>query len=632
MLEVIDHIKQDRLSVLLAVPALIVFAILAWQLDFTQDDAYISYRYVANYINGHGLVYNIGERIEGFTNFGWVVYLIFWGALGVEFLLMSKLTGFALGVGVVILTYLLAQAAFSRWGRWPALIATYLVAFNQSLAYWSPAGLETSAFAFLATLALYLYLRRSWLLIAALTLAVWVRPEGALVAGLLIVVDLLVNRRLPRFVILCTAAAFVASLPFVVFKLGYYGSILPNPFYAKTGFHLDQIVSGIEYVGRFMKHYGFVGLGLIIPLAFFRRLSEPLRAVWLYTVLYSIYIVLVGGDVLKVHRFFLPVLAGYALLAAGAVGQLAARIGTRSRTAAHVGVGVVLIVLTILLPRGFVKQYNELEQGFTKRMHWLAQQMQRADTTDFSVAVPTIGVFGYELLGHKIIDMVGLTDSTVARHAEEPIQGLTSTWKERKHNSRYLLQRQPDYILFSTGVKPSAPAERALLLYPSFLNAYRSVGWYYQTSPGVRGTLSNVWKRVRPVKGDIVPLYSIEYVEHYKDAMDAYASGQYRRALTLIAKARALRPPPGNIYLKYYTAFCQMMLGENEQAYESLNQVLAEDSLLYEAHKDLYLFERVLNNPPKAAIHERWLRELVPWYWPRVKMLADTEVRRLGGR
>ncbi|HEX2896951.1 MAG TPA: hypothetical protein VHP63_02755, partial [candidate division Zixibacteria bacterium] len=58
--------------------AFTVFSITAWKLHFLQDDAYITYRYAANFLNGDGLVYNIGERIEGFTNFGWTVYLILW--------------------------------------------------------------------------------------------------------------------------------------------------------------------------------------------------------------------------------------------------------------------------------------------------------------------------------------------------------------------------------------------------------------------------------------------------------------------------------------------------------------------------------------------------------------------------
>ena len=42
----------------------------------TQDDAYISFRYADNLVNGHGLVFNPGERVEGITNLLWTVLFV----------------------------------------------------------------------------------------------------------------------------------------------------------------------------------------------------------------------------------------------------------------------------------------------------------------------------------------------------------------------------------------------------------------------------------------------------------------------------------------------------------------------------------------------------------------------------
>ncbi|GAH95705.1 unnamed protein product, partial [marine sediment metagenome] len=36
---------------------------------YPTDDAYISYRYAQNLAEGNGLVYNLGERVEGYSNF-----------------------------------------------------------------------------------------------------------------------------------------------------------------------------------------------------------------------------------------------------------------------------------------------------------------------------------------------------------------------------------------------------------------------------------------------------------------------------------------------------------------------------------------------------------------------------------
>jgi hypothetical protein len=40
---------------------------------WVQDDAYVSFRYAKHLVEGHGLVYNIGERVEGYTNFLWTL-------------------------------------------------------------------------------------------------------------------------------------------------------------------------------------------------------------------------------------------------------------------------------------------------------------------------------------------------------------------------------------------------------------------------------------------------------------------------------------------------------------------------------------------------------------------------------
>src|SRR5438105_15822381 len=45
-----------------------------------DDDSFISFRYARNLLRGDGLVYNPGERVEGYTNFLWVVLSA--GAMG----------------------------------------------------------------------------------------------------------------------------------------------------------------------------------------------------------------------------------------------------------------------------------------------------------------------------------------------------------------------------------------------------------------------------------------------------------------------------------------------------------------------------------------------------------------------
>ncbi len=598
----------------LILPALGLYVLLCLLFNFTQDDAYISYRYVANYLNGDGLVYNIGQRIEGFTNFGWTIWLALWGALGADFIVVSRVTGFVMGGAFILLTYLVARLAFSAKHVWLALVPLYLVAANQSLAYWSSAGLETAAFAALTMLALYLFLKRSWGLMGALFLAVWVRPEGAVVAGVLILTEAVVDRRFPWYALRCAVAAFLLSLPYLAFKILYYGSIFPNPFYAKTGWNVDQLVSGLEYAGRFLSHYGFYGAGFVVSLVAYRRLNAAAKSVWWFSALYVAYVVLIGGDVLKVHRFFVPVSGGVAIVTTLALWVFVRRLARRRAQVVALAAAVALVGATYILPRDFVKRYYVAEKALVGKMSFLSSQMKQWDATDFSVALSTIGVFGYTLVGHNIIDMLGLTDSTIARHSEDPIPGMVTTWKEQKHNSRYLLTRAPDYFVFSTGSKPSAPAERALLLYDQFFTNYLVVAWAFQPSPKVPVRAVPAFKRMHPVRGPIVPTHPVEYVQYYSTGLSYAATGNFGAAIENLNRAILVSPKPVNPTMACDQAHCCLMSGQHKLAQDILSGVLSEDSMVFQAHMELHTYAQQEGDTTKANLHRRWLSILAPWY------------------
>jgi len=597
--------------------AIVAFVITAIGFDFFQDDAYITYRYVENYLQGHGLVFNVGERIEGYTNFGWLIYLLFWGGLGVSYLAASKATGIFLGAAVIFITYLLAFQETKDRNLWYALIPTALVAANLSLAYWAQAGLETGAFVFVTALSLYLFVRRDWMLIAVLVFAVMIRPEGALLAGLFVIIETALTRRLPRFSFLCAASALVLSLPLVGFKLLYYRSLLPNPFYAKTGFDSAQLMAGLDYALTFAKDYPYVPAALVLALLLWRRLSGSMKALTLFTVLFAVYIVLIGGDVLKVHRFFLPILAPAAVLLGIELMILLADWNPRTQGLIGLLAAVVLVGSVQIVPRDYVVRYEELEKALTHKMAFLAREMRRCDESNFTAAVSTIGVYSYELMGHRIIDMLGLTDSTIARHPEPPLEGMESTWKERSHNTSYLLTIAPDYLVFSTGMKPSAPAERALFVYQSFLDSYRGVTWYYVPPGRTTGGEIPVYHKYRQPQPPFEPVYPLEFVNQYNMGINSYNSGKYVESETYFREAARLGGSPPYPYVLFRLARTLFKLQKFDEGERLLNQSVELDSAVSEAHSDLYLYEFAVGHLDKAQIHRNWMLRLVPWNVPR---------------
>ncbi len=70
--------------ILLYLPWLALLGWLASLSWFLTDDAFISFRYARNLLEGHGLVFNPGEYVEGYSNFLWVLELAaIWGLSGV---------------------------------------------------------------------------------------------------------------------------------------------------------------------------------------------------------------------------------------------------------------------------------------------------------------------------------------------------------------------------------------------------------------------------------------------------------------------------------------------------------------------------------------------------------------------
>lgn len=97
-----------------------------WVLD---DDAMISMTYARNLVRGCGLVWQCGgEKVEGYTNLGWVLYMAFWHWVGIPprwAALPILLTGVVvLGVHVWGIYLLGREIGGEPVGEWAAWIST----------------------------------------------------------------------------------------------------------------------------------------------------------------------------------------------------------------------------------------------------------------------------------------------------------------------------------------------------------------------------------------------------------------------------------------------------------------------------------------------------------------------------
>jgi len=500
--------------------------------EYAQDDAFISYRYVENFIEGHGLVFNYGERVEGYTNFLWIMILSLTTLIGLPIMMTSKILGLIFSLGTIILSFLMARdmVDYKRW--YLALIPPLFLSLNGAFAMWTVTGMETAMFIFLALLVIAVEMKNPKLTPYFLVVATLTRPEGGLLFGIILLYRLFIQKQKFKEVGKYFITYVGILIPYAVFKLLYFGDILPNPFYAKTGLSEEYLKAGLEYLWRFAKFYGIFGVIFILPVVFIKKLTNTIKFIWLVVIIYTIYIVLVGGDVLKENRFFLPLLAPlYIVITFTAVNFY-------SKFKAQKWTNPILIILIcgyaawgLYGPWKDIAYTIKQEKALLFKMETMANDVRRIDKSNFSMSVSTIGRISYVLKGHRIIDMLGLTDPYIARNPER-IEGMETTWKERNFNTTYLLEEiRPDYILFSTSYKPSAPAERALILNSHFRKNYITLVF-------PRGAMFDpIWKKIGDFSEPNRKMESPEYAMLIYDSYNFYLRQEYQSAIESLLKA-----------------------------------------------------------------------------------------------
>ncbi len=484
---------------LFALIFLLFFYFGASRFSFIQDDTFISLRYAHNFAAGNGLVFNPGERTEGYTSLLWVLILSAAIKLNIEPAAFAQGLSLLSGAASILLTFLFTRLLQKKIfpeeinKHKPAFLSILvfsLFAFNPAYIYWSVSGMDEMFFICLLVINSYLFYKNIGrpvngipFVVSAILLCL-TRPEGILFTAVMAAVKVIAlkktdktmaNRRLYAEL----AAVSAALLIFLMFRIIYYGYPLPNTFYAKAGFSLFHITRGFDYFLSFLKGNMLYGIIYALPLAV--SLIYKNRTILILSsgsLLYALIVSFIGGDVLPLHRLYFPSLPfiytafilSFSLIAVklekGAVITTAAFLFTAS---------VCFFSYTNDINTALEKR--EYEMGLVKKMSIYAEhvrEMQSQLNKKLNAALSTIGAFAYYSDAY-VIDMAGLTDSYIA-HNHEPVKGITDSlpvlWKERTYNAGYVLSRKPDYIIFPAGGKPSAFPECAVFVNPRFINNY----------------------------------------------------------------------------------------------------------------------------------------------------------------
>jgi hypothetical protein len=432
------------------------------------DDAMISMRYAWNFAHGHGLVWNAGEYVEGYTNL--LMTLLMSAAslfLDKQYaVLFIQLMGIPFMLGTAFFTMKILELLRAPRPAQYVLFAAVLLYYP--LNYWTLMGMETGLLAMLLTagvLCSLLYVEKLetkylWWMTACFGLAYLTRNDSLLFAALAflyLTVTLFAGRKY-------ISLFFASGLTYGLFPIGqtlfryfYYGQIVPNTYTLKlVGLTLEErLRNGWGFVESFLHETGWVLAIVLISMCLkpFRQ-KFYLFGFFLISLAYQIY---VGGDPWPYWRILAPSMPFVLLLFIISWDELFNRISIKASTFAY---GCFLILITLgtishTLDRPFLKEIFMQKLPFEVKISHqhieAALAINEVTRETATVGVLWAGTLPY-YVDRRAIDFLGKSDPYIANISPDTSgaiawEGMNSVPGHNKYDLSYSIQTlQPTYV------------------------------------------------------------------------------------------------------------------------------------------------------------------------------------------
>lgn len=342
-----------RLFLLFALLSLI-FGLVAKPLYFIANDGFVSFRYVAQAVDGNGFVWNPPpfEPVNGYTSFLWLLCLRALWFVGILPPFSANLLSFVFSMGIVISGFLFLRrmplpAALQTNSLFLFFIYCAVLLTNRTFLMFFWSGTETALFDFLVLRWVYLATDKTKkhpvglsLIAVLLSLTRW---DGALFLPFTLITLCIFfkNAKLKS-----ALSILLLGLPwfYVDWMQKKYGSFIPLSFsaYYKEPFPFgaDYVVSfAVEYALWFWLIFVFAWAGFKIMRHKKAELAFPALLTFFFIVYAAVYCALGGADILSYRplSFFVPLITLAAL-----------RIVTENITKKMRTIAVIFAVYTVL--------------------------------------------------------------------------------------------------------------------------------------------------------------------------------------------------------------------------------------------------------------------------------------------
>lgn len=458
----------------------------------TIDDAFITFRHSLNLIHGDGLSCNAGERIEGTSSSMFALLMAFPIALGADPYGAASLLGTIAFAACAVAAYGAVRACVDdEAGAVLALLAAVLVASSSRMAFHSQTGMETLLYAAAVAVSLALQLQAAssppaaphWA--SVFGVAAVLRPEGALFFLLAFAIGAVFRGRAPGALALAKQELLrfaVVFVPWLLFRLVYFGRWLPNPVLAKGG-HLGGLLQGSAHdvVERFVHGPGALLLkgyvhahplasALLVGTVLLKQTRQAGVTAFAFALGCAALAAWSGGDWMPYDRLLISAVVPLAVGAALGLRGLFFHAEQRTRFGHLPSYVLSAGALCSMVPSAQRRLDIESVRFVSiPRLRGMGQRLAPLSRKDDVVATEVAGILPY-YWGARTLDMLGLCDEHIARSGTPEPSG------SGRVDVAYVAAQRPTFYAFN--IVPEAArfysrpefapfrAEYALLQFP----------------------------------------------------------------------------------------------------------------------------------------------------------------------
>lgn len=443
-----DHRSKYDLSIILLLGVLALGCAWVYR-QFTQDDAFITYRYARNIAAGYGFVYNVGEPLLGTSTPLYTLVLAFVGRLsGQPIHLISY------GLSTLSLWFSGITLYFLGKGNGAHLAAVTALLFTSNPLLISSIGMETLFLLTLLLVALRFYAAGRFTFAGiGLGLLFLTRYEMILFAGLLGLYFLLRTQRYPLWLIWPVAMVGI----WLIFAWLTFGQVIPQSAIAKLAaprlpFTLGAALFWRLYADQTAWYHILLPLSLLGLYSALRwKWREPAPAYSLLLAWSGVYGLAASLYAGSFPWYYGPLIPGFSILVVWGMefsihflSALLRRLPVRERAHRNLTIGAFslgtagLIALHLFLwTRGWVNHNGQIVDTRYFVYREVAEWLNQHARAGASLAASEIGVVGY-YTDLKIIDLHGLVTPgltpSLAQDLVETVRQAIDLYK-------------PDYVL-----------------------------------------------------------------------------------------------------------------------------------------------------------------------------------------